>query len=171
MFHYASRLSWWKCEVKLVLTAECVGAPFSSKAKVPNGVRSRNTPDDIASLTSVFGLAQPLSTPRPIDWTAKSMASIFQIAVFRANIGPLLQNVARVVLSSNNHKRTLHQYINDMATASATSTALYRPQTTPWSLPCGPLTLIHYGPGYFTNSDGVGTNLVTPSSSCGPLGW
>jgi len=50
----------------------------------------------------------------------------------------------------------------------------YRPQLSEWSLPCGPLTKMGYGPGYFYSSIMSSTSVLssyTVSSSCGPPGW
>ncbi|KAK3368600.1 hypothetical protein B0H63DRAFT_488795 [Podospora didyma] len=50
------------------------------------------------------------------------------------------------------------------------STALYRPQTSLWSLSCGPVTKFQYGTGVFTSWLGGSTTSTLPSS-CGPPGW
>ncbi|KAK4445199.1 hypothetical protein QBC34DRAFT_497773, partial [Podospora aff. communis PSN243] len=56
-----------------------------------------------------------------------------------------------------------------MATTTAAG-ALYRPATTQWTLPCGPLTSIEYGSGSFTNPY-TPSAFPTLASSCGPSGW
>ncbi|KAK0639477.1 hypothetical protein B0T16DRAFT_244776 [Cercophora newfieldiana] len=56
-----------------------------------------------------------------------------------------------------------------MATATRPA-PLYRPATTQWSLPCGPLTGVEYGISTFTHPY---SPTVSPgsASSCGPSGW